>query len=125
MGWNVEDDGFGVLFSQDIPGIVRRDYSAALDRFLAANGLALDDIDGFAVHPGGAKVADALEVVFGLDPGGLTYSRDVLKNFGNMSAATVLFVLERILAGDEPSGRILISSLGPGFTVGFLVLERT
>jgi alkylresorcinol/alkylpyrone synthase len=125
MGWNVEDDGFGVLFSQDIPGIVRRDYRAAVDRFLTTNGLSLGDIDGFAVHPGGAKVVDALEDVFGLDPGGLTCSRDVLREFGNMSAATVLFVLERILAGAEPSGRILISSLGPGFTAGFLVLERT
>ena len=123
MGWNVEDDGFGVLFSQDIPGIVKRDYRAAIDRFLAANGLALDDIDGFAMHPGGAKVVDALEEVLGLDPGGLACSRDVLRDFGNMSAATVLFVLERILAGAEPSGRILISSLGPGFTAAFSVLE--
>jgi alkylresorcinol/alkylpyrone synthase len=125
MGWNVEDDGFGVLFSRDIPGIVRRDYRAALDRFLAANGLSLDDIDGFAVHPGGAKVVDALEDVFGLDAGELACSRDVLREFGNMSAATALFVLERMLAGAEPPGRILISSLGPGFTAGFMVLERT
>ena len=75
------------------------------------------------MHPGGAKVVDALEEVLGLDPWGLACSRDVLRDFGNMSAATVLFVLERILAGAEPSGRILISSLGPGFTAAFLVLE--
>lgn len=124
MGWNVEDDGLGVLFSQDIPGIVRRDYRAALDRFLAANDLSLGDIDRFAVHPGGAKVVDALEEGLGLEPGCLADSRAVLRDFGNISAATVLFVLKRILTGSKPPGRILVSSLGPGFTAGFLVLEK-
>lgn len=125
MGWNVEDDGLGVLFSRDIPSIVRRDYRAALDRFLASNDLSLGDIDRFAVHPGGAKVIDALEEGLGLGPGCLADSRAVLRDFGNMSAATALFVLERILAGSEPSGRILVSSLGPGFTAGFSVLEQS
>ncbi len=124
MGWRVEDDGFGVLFSQDIPGIVERDYRAALDAFLAANDLSLEDIDRFAVHPGGAKVVDALEGVFGLEGGGLSDTRAVLRDFGNMSAATVMFVLDRILADAEASGRILISSLGPGFTAGFSILEQ-
>lgn len=125
MGWNVEDDGFGVLFSRNIPSIVRHEYRAALDRFLATNDLSLGDIDRFAMHPGGAKVVDALEEGLGLDPGCLADSRAVLNDFGNMSATTVLFVLERILADSEPSGRILVSSLGPGFTVGFLVLEQS
>lgn len=125
MGWNVEDDGLGVLFSQNIPSIVRREYRAALDRFLATNDLSLGNIDRFAIHPGGAKVVDALEEGLGLDPGCLADTRAVLRDFGNMSAATVLFVLERILTGSEPSGQILVSSLGPGFTAGFLVLEQS
>jgi len=125
MGWNVEDDGLGVLFSQNIPAIVRRDYRTAVERFLAANDLSLDDVNRFAVHPGGAKVVDALEKGLGLSHGSLTESRTVLRNFGNMSAATVLFVLERMLAESEPCGRILVSSLGPGFTAGFSVLEQT
>ncbi len=125
MGWNVENDGLGVLFSPTIPHIVGKNYRAALDRFLAANDLSLGDIDGFAIHPGGAKVVDALEDGLGLDPGRLVDSRAVLNEFGNMSAATVLFVLARILKNSVPSGRILVSSLGPGFTAGFLVLEPT
>ncbi len=99
MGWNVEDDGLGVLFSKNIPNIVRRDYRAAVDRFLAVNNLCLGDIDRFALHPGGAKVVDALEEVLGLEAGCLEDSRAVLRDFGNMSAVTVLFVLERILVG--------------------------
>jgi len=125
MGWNIENDGFGVLFSRDIPAIVRRDYRAALDAFLANNQMALDDIEGFALHPGGAKVIDALADVMGLGPDALKHSRDVLRDFGNMSAVTVLFVLDRLLSTNERPERILMSSLGPGFTVGFSVLERT
>lgn len=125
MGWNVEDDGLGVLFSQNIPNIVRKDYRAALDHFLTANDLTLSDIDKFAIHPGGAKVVDALEEGLGLDFGSLADSRAVLSEFGNMSAATVMFVLARIIKNSELSDRILVSSLGPGFTAGFLVLEQT
>jgi len=114
MGWRVEDDGLGVLFSQSIPAIIRRDYRAAAERFLAANDLCVDDIDGFAMHPGGAKVVDALEQVFGLERGALSSSRAILRDFGNMSAATVLFVLEHMLAQAEPPRR-----------TGFLILDRT
>jgi len=124
MGWNVEDDGLGVLFSQNIPAIVRREYRSAVERFLTTNRLSLGDVNRFAVHPGGAKVIDAMEKGLGLDPGKLVESRTVLRDFGNMSAATVLFVLERILAESRPSDRILVSSLGPGFTAGFSVLEH-
>ncbi|MGF1609300.1 MAG: type III polyketide synthase [Kiloniellales bacterium] len=122
MGWRIEDDGFGVLFSKDIPSIIRDRYAAAVDDFLARDGLGRDDLDGVICHPGGAKVIDALEEVFGLPRGGMIHARSVLRDFGNMSAATVLFVLERTLH-DRAGGRYLMSSLGPGFTAGFLLLE--
>ncbi len=122
MGWRVEDDGFGVLFSKDIPSLIRERYAGALDRFLTRHGLRLDDFDGYVCHPGGAKVIDALEAVLGVAPGAMTHARRVLRDHGNMSAPTVLFVLERVLA-ERPRGRFLVSSLGPGFSAGFAVLE--
>jgi len=122
MGWRVEDDGLGVLFSRDIPELVRRDLRPAAERFLVANGLRLSDIAGFICHPGGAKVLSALEDAFGLEPEALADARATLRDFGNISAASVLFVLERSLARMAP-GRHLMSALGPGFTAGFLVLE--
>ncbi len=122
MGWRVEDDGFGVLFSRDIPAIVRARYGTAVDGFLAHQGLTRKDLDGTLCHPGGAKVLDALEEVFGLAPGAMTHARTVLRDYGNMSGATVLFVLERALQGGL-RGRHLVSSLGPGFSAGFLLLE--
>jgi len=122
MGWRVEEDGFGVQFSRAIPTIVREHYGAAVDGFLAGQGLGLGDLDGTLCHPGGAKVLDALEAVFGLTPGTMTDSRAVLRDYGNMSGATVLFVIARALERGL-RGRHLVSSLGPGFTAGFMLLE--
>lgn len=124
MGWRVREDGLGVLFSRDIPALVRSDYRAAAARFLKGQGLALADIGEFLCHPGGAKVLAALEEAFGLPPDGLVHSRDVLREYGNMSAATVMFVLARARAQGALQHRSLMTSLGPGFTAGFLLLEN-
>jgi alkylresorcinol/alkylpyrone synthase len=122
MGWHIEDDGFGVLFSRDIPTLVRDRFRAALDGWLDRLGLTLADVDFHALHPGGAKVVAALEEALELAPGRLAIEREVLRDYGNMSAATVLFVLEKALGRPLPR-RSLTSSLGPGFTAGFLLLE--
>jgi alkylresorcinol/alkylpyrone synthase len=122
MGWRVEDDGLGVLFSRDIPTLVRTRYRAALDQFISRSGLSFESIDSFVCHPGGAKVIDALEEVLGLQTGTLRDCRAVLRDYGNMSAATVLFVLERALRSGM-KGRRLMSALGPGFTAAFQILE--
>lgn len=126
MGWTVEEDGLGVVFSRDIPRLVEMELPPVLRRYLAQDNLSLGHIDAFVAHPGGEKVVTALEKVFGQTPGGLTHCRAVLRDFGNMSAATVMFALRRTLdAGfaGTPGRRALMSALGPGFTVGFLTLE--
>lgn len=122
MGWHVADDGLGVLFSRDIPTLVRQDMRLAAEQFLARHELSLEDITGFVCHPGGMKVLDALEDIFALPRGGLGAARDILRHYGNMSAATVMFVLQRMLQ-DGLSGRHMMSALGPGFSVGFQLLE--
>ena len=122
MGWSVEDDGLGVVFSRDIPALTRTEFREASLAFLESKRLGLADIDEFVCHPGGTKVLDALEQAFGLPPQGLVRPRAVLREFGNMSAATVMFVLERVLR-DGISGRFLLSSLGPGFSAAFVVME--
>ena len=122
MGWRIEDDGFGVLFSRDIPALIRARYRSALAGFLDDCDLALGDVAWFAMHPGGSKVLLALAEALDLPEAALADSREVLRTHGNMSAATVLFVLERMLARGA-GGRMLASALGPGFTAGFLLLE--
>jgi alkylresorcinol/alkylpyrone synthase len=123
MGWTVEDDGLGVLFAVAIPQIVRARMAEATAAFLATAGLGLGDVDRFVCHPGGARVIEALEESLGLGANALADARAVLARYGNMSAPTVLFVLERALA-DPTWRRGLISALGPGFSVGFGLLER-
>lgn len=124
MGWDVVDDGLKPIFSRDIPRLVCQQLGAAARDFLNRHGLALADIDRFVCHPGGPKVVDACETAFELRHGTLGDARAVLRDFGNMSAASVLFVLERLLAEDEPWQRALLTAFGPGFTAGFVVLDN-
>jgi alkylresorcinol/alkylpyrone synthase len=122
MGWDVEDDGLGVLFSRDIPTLVRTEMRTAADAFLGRCGISTRDLAGYICHPGGVKVLDALEQAFDLAPGALAAAREVLRDYGNMSAVTVLFVLE-LLIRRGLSGRHLLSALGPGFSAGFQIVE--
>ena len=107
MGWDVSEEGLRVIFSKDIPTIVRRDMRQVVDKFLASQKLEIKDIVEFLCHPGGAN---------------LQHSREVLRDYGNMSAATVMFVLEAGLRSPR-TGYTLLSSFGPGFTAGFVLLQ--
>ncbi len=123
MGWHIENDGFGVLFSRDIPAIIAERFGPALDAFLSGNALCRADLNEYVCHPGGTKVLAALETVLDLPEGTMRDARDVLREYGNMSAATVMFVLERALRR-QTDGRFLMSSLGPGFSAAFQILDN-
>jgi alkylresorcinol/alkylpyrone synthase len=118
MGWEIVEVGFKVQLSRSIPDLVRERMPENLNAACSSVGLSPEDMEHFVTHPGGAKVLDALEEVFGLGPGGLVLSREVLREYGNMSSVTVLFVLERFLQGGEwASGEHgVVSALGPGFS---------
>jgi alkylresorcinol/alkylpyrone synthase len=122
MGWDVAEDGLKAVFSRDIPGLVRRHMRDVVSEFLSQHRLALGDIDHFICHPGGAKVLSALEEAFRIGDGALVEGRAVLRDYGNMSAVTVLFVLERALAARR-RGQMLLTSLGPGFTAAFQLMQ--
>src|SRR5215471_1529553 len=128
MGWEITDDGLKAIFSRDIPKLVTARFRDVASEFLARHGLAIDDIDCFICHPGGAKVIAALEDAFGLGQGALVEARAVLRDYGNMSATTVMFVLERTLAKARATGarweRAMVNALGPGFTAGFIVIDN-
>lgn len=130
MGWHVTENGLEVRLSRGVPDIARDCVRPVTDEFLDSVSLDLGAIDDFICHPGGAKVLDALEVAFELAPGGLASSRSILRDYGNMSAATVVFILKRVLetrangdGGARAPRRYLMTGLGPGFSIGFLVLE--
>ncbi|MEZ4386711.1 MAG: 3-oxoacyl-[acyl-carrier-protein] synthase III C-terminal domain-containing protein [Candidatus Krumholzibacteriia bacterium] len=124
MGWTVLQKGLQVVFQRRIPDIVRDHAATDLGGFLARHGLALADVDAFLFHPGGAKVIEAYEAALGLAPTDLDWTRGVLRDYGNMSSTTVLFVIERYLAahGSGRGGQGLVSALGPGFCSESLLL---
>jgi len=122
MGWDIQEDGLKARFAQSIPSLVANDFRKILDEFLRRSGLRLDEIGAFACHPGGAKVLDALEGAMSMKNGGLADSRAVLRDYGNMSAVTMMFVLER-MKDRLASQRTLASALGPGFSCAFLMIE--
>jgi alkylresorcinol/alkylpyrone synthase len=122
MGWTVEDDGLGVIFAKRIPTLVRDCLRPAADEVLAAMELTGDSLRGLVAHPGGPKVLDGVAASFPELANTLQEAREVLREYGNMSAASVLFVLEKVQAAGR-SGRQLMLSFGPGFTTGLVVLE--
>ncbi|MEO6114075.1 MAG: 3-oxoacyl-[acyl-carrier-protein] synthase III C-terminal domain-containing protein, partial [Sphingomicrobium sp.] len=123
MGWRVEDPGLAVIFDRAIPPFIEAELAQAVDTMLEATGFARADIDRFCCHPGGAKVVDAIETALELPVGSLDLEREVLRDYGNMSAPTVMFVLERLLARGLPE-RVMMTAFGPGFTCAGLVIEK-
>ncbi|HEY4076654.1 MAG TPA: type III polyketide synthase [Rhizomicrobium sp.] len=122
MGWDMAEDGLKARFATSIPGLVASDFRPLLDDFLTRNQIDFSDIEAFACHPGGAKVLDALEDALELPRGGLEDSRTILRDYGNMSAVTVLFVAERMKVRQKKQ-RTLLTALGPGFSACFLMLD--
>jgi alkylresorcinol/alkylpyrone synthase len=122
MGWSFDPVGFGVILSRSVPIFVERRFPAVAKKLLAAVDLARNEVKRFVCHPGGGKVIDAIERALTLPRGTLDHEREVLREYGNMSAPTVLFALKRVL-GARPTGAIALSALGPGFTASLLSID--
>jgi alkylresorcinol/alkylpyrone synthase len=123
MGWDVVDSGMKVRFSRDIPAFVRTQIPGVIADACSSWGIAADEISSFIVHPGGAKVLEAFAEAIGREPEVLEASHLILRRYGNMSSASVLFVLEYLLKNGGPgSGLSLMSALGPGFSSDQLLL---
>ena len=118
MGWDLVETGLKVQLSKSIPNIVREKFRDNLEEACISLGLDFEELEHFVLHPGGSRVLDAFEEALGMQGGELATSRDVLRDCGNMSSVTVLFILERFLdGGDLAKGDLgVISALGPGFS---------
>jgi alkylresorcinol/alkylpyrone synthase len=125
MGWNMMNTGMQVVFSQSIPQIVHARARANFEGFLGNHNLTIDDITYLILHPGGAKVIEAYETALALGNGQLDLCRQSLRDFGNMSAVSVLFVLaDHLRQFPLKSGKYgLISALGPGFCAENLLVR--
>jgi alkylresorcinol/alkylpyrone synthase len=124
MGWDIRDQGLFVVFSRDIPSIIEEWLKPNVSKFLSENQLQLSEINHFIAHPGGKKVIEAYIKSLGIPVSMTDISLDVLKQFGNMSSATILYVLKRFMElGGNAGSYGLCTALGPGFSSELLLLK--
>ncbi|WP_042145578.1 type III polyketide synthase [Paucisalibacillus sp. EB02] len=124
MGWRIINTGFEVIFSKSIPALVNTIWKTHMQEFVQREGISIDEIDAFISHPGGKKVLDAMMVTFQISEEKLRYSADVLLEHGNMSSATVQYVMGRWLEEDMKLGaKGVLTALGPGFSSEILLVE--
>ena len=123
MGWDFTDSGFKVRFSRDIPTFVREQLPHMISEACQGWDIAQGDVNSWITHPGGAKVLEAFAEAVGADESDLKDAYDVLRDHGNMSSASVLFVLHHMLShGNVNTGYAIMSALGPGFSSEHLLL---
>lgn len=122
MVWRIGDEGFEMTLSAEVPRIIGREIRGAVGDFFGET----DAPDAWAVHPGGRSVLDRAESGLELDPLALAASRGVLRDYGNMSSATILFILRRLLLDDDVSDGASVAALafGPGLTVESASLRK-
>ena len=125
MGWNVGSRGLQVVFDKRIPDIVAANAASELRGFLERQGIRQEEVRHYLYHPGGMKVVAAYEKAYGVSGDAFALSRGVLKDYGNMSSVTALFVLDRYMerCGTNGEGYGVVSALGPGFCSESLLLR--
>lgn len=127
MGWYVGDAGFEMKLSSKVSKLIRKHILPISEHLLEKAGLHFKDISRFAIHPGGRKILEAAETALGFSVHDNRFGYDILRDYGNMSSASILFVLKKLLY--DPAAiegeNILGFAFGPGLTVESMILKRS
>jgi predicted naringenin-chalcone synthase len=124
MGWYVGNFGFEMKLTSKVSKHIKKHIKGITDRVLQKTGLSFEQIDNFAVHPGGRSILEATEEALCIQPAANEFGYETLNEYGNMSSATILFVLQKILrSAGEPGKKTLSFAFGPGLTVEGMILE--
>jgi predicted naringenin-chalcone synthase len=121
MGWTIGDVGFEMTLSPRVPEMVESGIRAWCDDWLGRAGSSVETVERWAIHPGGPKVLTSAARGLGIEPSQVEVSRDVLREHGNMSSTTVLFILERLAS---TTGDVAMLAFGPGLTMEGALLRR-
>lgn len=125
MAWDIGDQGFNIVLSSYVPDLIQSSLRPIVEDVFQQRGLELDHIDAWAVHPGGRAILDKVEQSLSLPKTALDISRQVLRDYGNMSSATVLFVLKEMLKAEAQDDALTCAiAFGPGLTVETALLTR-
>ena len=125
MTFNVTDNGFRMTLSSYVPDVLKANVGGFAERLLARNGLDVRDVKHWAIHPGSQRIVEYLQDELGLADDQVRPSLDTLREYGNMSSATVLFVLERIMrdCAPKPGDYGVMMAFGPGLTMESILLR--
>ena len=124
MGFNLVNTGLQMILDKEVPKKISDHFPAIVHPFLERNSLTIDDVNHLIFHPGGKKIVQTVEDLFGVLGKNIDDTKEVLRLYGNMSSATVLYVLERFMDRNPAKGeRGLMLSFGPGFSAQRILLE--
>ncbi len=125
MGFDLQGDGFHIVLSKEVPQMIRERVGGLVDGFLSRHGLTRKEMKAFVLHPGGQKLLAYMQEELGLCRCQVEPSWDVLRDYGNLSSASVLFVLHQWLERGQMSAgdRGLLAAFGPGFSAEMLLLQ--
>lgn len=124
MGFKLTNTGLQMILDETVPETIAAHFPKIVHPFLERNNTNINEVDHFIFHPGGRKILQTVDELFGSLGKNIDDTREVLKQYGNMSSATVLYVLERFLDRDIPAGdQGLMLSFGPGFSAQSILLK--
>jgi len=121
IAWHIGDSGFEMLLSRLVPKLIITELPKVINKILG--GKSREDFSHFAIHPGGKSIIDAVEKGIGLRPELLIPSREILRQFGNMSSASIMFVLQKMMRQKNPSGDGCAIAFGPGVAVESMLFK--
>lgn len=124
MGFALKNTGLQMILDQEVPQMIADHFPSMMNPFLERNGLSISEIDHLVFHPGGKKIVQTVEEMFGKYGKNIDHTKEVLNQYGNMSSATVLFVLESFMAQQPKEGETgVILSFGPGFSAQRILIR--
>lgn len=127
MGWNITENAFKMILTEAIPELLKNNIKSLVNSSLKKFNLKVENIDKWAIHPGGRKILDYFAQEISLDKNDLLESYTILKNYGNMSSPTVLYVLNEVISNinsSDKNEKVFSAAFGPGLTMETMVLEN-
>lgn len=123
LGYQLTDTGLRMNLDTSLPEVIGRNFRGATKSMLGRNGLTLEDVRHFVIHPGGVKILDRIDEILSHFGGNADLSRSVMRRYGNMSSCTVVFILDALLRSQPSPGPTLMMSFGPGFSAHQLLIR--
>jgi alkylresorcinol/alkylpyrone synthase len=125
MGFDLEPSGFHIFLSPRITGFIRENLLSEIETILNESGLDLEEINAWLFHPGGARILEAIEDGLNIDKEKLKESREVLRHYGNLSSATIFFIIDAYLKKSQRANAAyqVVGAVGPGFQLNTVLME--